>query len=252
MKIEQLKNTATPIIFIYGNEGRGKTTLANKFSKSVWMLIERGLPAGVIVDAISDLNTFAQVVEALRALYLDPGPYRTLVVDTLDSLEPLLLDHVCAQHNWKNIESPSYGKGYVAADTAWQGFLKGLDALRVKHGITIVLTAHAAVERFDDPRAPTYTMYLPKLHKRARALVCDAADVIGFLAEELRVASDDGGFRERVRASSSNQRFLFVEGTPAYVAKNRYGMPPKIPVPADFDISELTKFWSQPKEGKGE
>jgi hypothetical protein len=45
---------------------------------------------------------------------------------------------------------------------------------------------------------------------------------------------------------------LFVEGTPAYVAKNRYGMPPKIPVPADFDISELTKFWSQPKEGKGE
>jgi hypothetical protein len=95
-------------------------------------------------------------------------------------------------------------------------------------------------------------MYLPKLHKRARALVCDAADVIGFLAEELRVATDDGGFRERVRASSSNQRFLFVEGTPAYVAKNRYGMPPKIPVPADFDISELTKFWSQPKEGKGE
>src|SRR5215469_355694 len=66
-----------------------------------------------------------------------------------------------------------------------------------------------------DPRAPTYTMYLPKPHKRARALVCDAADVIGFLAEELRVATDDGGFRERVRASSSNQRFLFVEGTPA-------------------------------------
>ena len=58
-----------------------------------------------------------------------------------------------------------------------------------------------------------------------------------------RIATDDGGFRERVRASSSNQRFLFVEGCPAFVAKNRYAMPAKIAIPADFDIAELTKHW---------
>jgi hypothetical protein len=71
----------------------------------------------------------------------------------------------------------------------------------------------------------------------------DACDVVGFLAEELRVATDDNGFRERTRATSSNQRFLFVEGCPAFVAKNRYGMAPKIPIPADFAIGELTKQW---------
>jgi hypothetical protein len=71
----------------------------------------------------------------------------------------------------------------------------------------------------------------------------DACDIIGFLAEDLRIATDDGGFRERTRATSSNQRFLFVEGTPAYVAKNRFGMPPKIPISVDFDIGELSKFW---------
>jgi AAA domain len=250
IKIEKLTNTTAPIVLIFGGEGESKTTLASKFPKSIWMPLERGLLAGVELDAIDGLLSYADIVEALRELCKDPQGYQTLVVDTLGSLQPLLLDHVCAAHNWKNIESPSYGN--VAADNAWQGFIKGITSLRDKHGITIVLVAHAAVERFDDPRAPTYTMYLPKLHKRARALVCDAADVIGFPAEELRVATDDGGLRERVRASSSNQRFLFVEGTPAYVAKNRYGMPPKIPVPADFDISELTKFWSQPKEGKGE
>jgi hypothetical protein len=252
MKITPATCDGAPIFLIYGNEGRGKTTLASKFPKPVAMLFERGLPRGVTVDAIDDLATFDQTMDALRSLYADPSGYRTLVIDTLDSLEPILLDYVCAAHNWKNIESPSYGKGYVAADTAWQSFIKGTTALRDKHGMTIVLVAHAAVERFDDPRAPTYTMYLPKLHKRARALVCDAADVIGFLAEELRVATDDGGFRERVRASSSNQRFLFVEGTPAYVAKNRYGMPSKVTVPADFDISELTKFWQPAKEGASE
>jgi hypothetical protein len=107
------------------------------------------------------------------------------------------------------------------------------------------LVAHATIERIDDPRAPSFTQFAPKLHKRARALICDAADVIGFLAEDLRIATDDSGFRERVRATSSSQRFLFVEGSPAFVAKNRYAMPPKIPVGVDFNINELTKFWSR-------
>jgi hypothetical protein len=207
------------------------------------MLLERGLPRGVTMDAIDDLATFGNVIDALRELCRDPNGYETLVVDTLDSLEPLVLDHVCGQHNWKTIESPSYGKGYVAADEVWRRFLRGISTLRDRHGLTIVLVAHSTVERFDDPRAPTYTKYLPKLHKRARHLILDACDLVGFLAEDLRIATDDGGFRERVRATSSNQRFLHVEGNPAFVAKNRYGMPNRIPVGVDFKIDELTQFW---------
>jgi hypothetical protein len=109
--------------------------------------------------------------------------------------------------------------------------------------MTIVMVAHCAIERFDDPRAPTYTSYLPKLQKRARHLILDACDVVGFLAEELHVAISVSGFGERTRAVSNNQRFLFVEGCPAFVAKNRYGMPPKIPIPADFNIGDLAKYW---------
>ncbi len=111
--------------------------------------------------------------------------------------------------------------------------------------MTIVLVAHSTIERFDDPRAPSYTSYWPKLHKRARHLVLDACDIVGFLAEDLRIATDDSGFRERTRATSSNQRFLFVEGAPAFVAKNRYGLPPKVPVGPDFDIGELSKHWGR-------
>jgi hypothetical protein len=107
--------------------------------------------------------------------------------------------------------------------------------------MTIALVAHATIERVDDPRAPSFTSYWPKLHKRARHLVLDACDLVGFLAEDLRIATDD---RERVRATSSNQRFLFVEGCPAYVGKNRYGMPAKIPIGVDFNVGELTKYWT--------
>jgi hypothetical protein len=232
-----------PIVLIYGAEGRGKTSLAAKLPKPVAMLLERGLPRGVTLDAIDGLVSYDNVVEALRELYRDPQGYQTLIIDTLDSLEPMLLAHVCGANGWKTIEAPSYGKGFVIADQEWQRFVRGITALRDK-GITVVMVAHSTIERFDDPRAPSYTAYWPKLHKRARHLILDACDVVGFLAEELRVATDDSGFRERTRATSSNQRFLFVEGCPAYVAKNRYGMAPKIPIPADFDIGELTKHWT--------
>ena len=99
MKITSATSDGAPIILIYGAEGRGKTSLAAKFPKPVAMLLERGLPRGVSVDAIADLATFGNVIEALRELCRDPNGYQTLVLDTLDSLEPLVLDHVCAQHN---------------------------------------------------------------------------------------------------------------------------------------------------------
>jgi hypothetical protein len=111
--------------------------------------------------------------------------------------------------------------------------------------MTVVLVAHAAIERVDDPRAPSFTCYMPKLHKRARHLVLDACDIAGFLAEDLRTSTDD---RDRVRATSSNQRCLFVEGCPAFVAKNRYAMPPKVAIPMDFDIGQLTQHWSPTNE----
>jgi hypothetical protein len=249
VKISQAMCDGAPVVLIYGAEGRGKTTLACKFPKPVAMLLERGLPRGVSIDAIDGIASYGDVIEALRDLVRDPLDYKTLIIDTLDNLEPMLIATVCSTNGWKNIESPSYGKGFVIADTEWQRFVRGIGALRDK-GVTIVMVAHSTIETINDPRAPSYTSYMPKLHKRARHLILDACDVVGFLAEELRIATDDSGFRDRVRATSSNQRFLFTEGTPAYAAKNRYGMAPKIPVAIDFNIGELTKYWQTERDGK--
>jgi hypothetical protein len=244
VKISPATCDNAPIILIYGAEGRGKTTLATKFPKPVALLLERGLPRGTTVDAIDGIASFEDVMAVIRELYADPRGYQTLIVDTVDSLEPMLLEDVCLKHHWKNIEQPSFGKGWVLADETWRRFIRGLVAVRDKHRMTIVLVAHATIERVDDPRAPSFTSYSPKLHKRARHLILDASDLVGFIDTDLKIATDDSGFKERVRATSSNQRFLFVEGAPAYVAKNRYAMPPRIPVGIDFNISELTKYWS--------
>jgi hypothetical protein len=186
MKIEKLKNTAAPIIMIYGEPGRGKTLLASKFPNPVWMAFERGLPVGVSADAIEGLNTFSS-------------------------------------------------------------FIRGVTTLRDRHGVSVVLIAHSEIVRFDDPRAPTYSQYQPKLHKRARHLILDACDAVFFLSEDLKVFVDDQGFKERVRATSTNQRFLHSEGCAAFVAKNRYAMPPKVAIPLDLNVGELTKYWTGEK-----
>ena len=69
MKITPTTCDGAPIVLIYGGEGRGKTTLACKFPKPVAMLLERGLPRGVSVDAIDGLGSYDNVVEAAaRAL----------------------------------------------------------------------------------------------------------------------------------------------------------------------------------------
>ena len=65
------------------------------------MLLERGLPAGVKLDAIDGLGAFAAVLDAIRELYQDAQGYQSLIIDTLDSLESLLLEHVCVANNWK-------------------------------------------------------------------------------------------------------------------------------------------------------
>ena len=151
MKISPTTCDGAPIILVYGAEGRGKTTLAAKFPKPVALLLERGLPRGVTVDAVEGIDHFTKCIDALRELYCDPRGYQTLIIDTVDSLEPMLLEHVCDVHHWKNIEAPPYGKGWVIADAEWRRLITAITALRDKHGMTIVMVAHCAIERFDEP-----------------------------------------------------------------------------------------------------
>jgi hypothetical protein len=249
MKVSRVAAHRAPIILIHGDPGRGKTTLALKAPKPVAILAERGMPVGVSVDAIDGGDSYRGIISALRELFNDPAGYESLIIETLDKVEVLLTHDLCERNHWKNIEQPSFGKGYVAAEQEWQRhLLRGLMAIRDRHNMLIVMTCHTSVERIDDPRAPSYTSYQPRLHRRVRGPVMDACDAVFFLAEDLNVVTDGEGFRERVRAAASPQRFLFTEGRPAFAAKNRFGMPAKIPIPLDFDFANLARYWANPEQ----
>jgi hypothetical protein len=240
------KANVAPIMCVHGNPGMGKSTLSARFKNSIHLLLEDGLPAGVEVQAIRGLNTNDEILGALRWLYEGPHEYRTLVIDTLDALEAVIVAHVCRENRWANIETPSFGKGHVACDPVWRRILSALDHLRRKRGMTIALIAHSTIERIDDPRAPSFTSYQLRLQRRARGLVMDACDVVGFLSTDIHVVTEERGFgQERARADGGSQRYLFLEGRPAFAAKNRYSMPAKIPIDNPFNIEMLTKYFPQ-------
>jgi hypothetical protein len=70
----------------------------------------------------------------------------------------------------------------------------------------IVLIAHSEIATVNDPRVASYTSYQLRLHKRARALVEDSADLIGFLATDVIIKSEQGGLVRRAHAPMAARR----------------------------------------------
>jgi hypothetical protein len=167
----------------------------------------------------------------LASLYSEDHDYRTVVVDSLDWLEPLIQAKACRDNGWASIEEPGYGKGYIAALALWRQYLDGLNALRDERGMTVVQTAHSEIRRFDSPEHEPFDRYGIKLHTRAAALVQEHADVILFANYRVSTVRSDVGFSKRVnRAVGSGERLIHTTERPAFIAKNRYGLPDTLPL----------------------
>lgn len=219
-----------PRILVHGLPGVGKTTVATDAENPIVIQTEDGLGA-IDVPAFPLAKSFADVMEALTALYSEDHEYQSLVVDSLDWLEPLVWRAVCEEHNWKSIEDAGYGKGYVEALTLWRKFFQAITALRDDKGMTIIMIAHSENKRIEDPTMPAYDRVDIKMHKRAAALAEEYCDCIFLARMQTHTVTEDKGFNaKRTRATTSGAREILTVGAPAYLAKNRYGLPPVLPL----------------------
>jgi len=135
-----------PRILIHGVSGVGKTTFASEANAPVFLQTEDGL--GTLNVAHFPLaRTWDEVLEALTALYKEAHDYRTLVIDSVDWLEPLIWARTCKDNGWASIEDAGFGKGYVSALAYWRRYVDALNALRDERGMTIIQIAHTDINQ---------------------------------------------------------------------------------------------------------
>ncbi len=112
-----------PRIMIYGSEGVGKSSFAASAPKPIFIQTEDGL-SEIDTTKFPLAASYEDVVAQLKAVLMEEHAFQTLVVDSLDWLELLLWDRVCADFGVKGIEKADggYGKGYSHALNYWVMF----------------------------------------------------------------------------------------------------------------------------------
>lgn len=221
-----------PRIVIYGVHGIGKSTLAAGAPAPIFIPTEEGANE-IDVDKLPTCSSHEDVMNALRALYKEAHDYQTAVIDSADWLEDFIHLELKASYTDKEL---SYGKDSVRAAEKMNEVLTALNHLRTKRNMACIIVAHSEVKRFDSPLTEPYDRYQPKLQSRFSALVQEWADLVGFATWDVVVQKEEVGFnREARRGISTGVRKLYTEERPAFLAKNRYGMPVELTLP---DVSQ--------------
>lgn len=228
--IRRGRRNLPPRVVVFGVEGVGKTTFAAGAPSPIFIPTEDGTD-NLDVACFPLAKSSDDIMSAIGVLYQESHEYKTVVVDSLDWAERLIAREIEGKHDAKDL---AYGKGALLQADRWSLLLEGLNALRNERGMAVVLIAHCQIKRFDSPETEPYDRYMLKLQERSSALVREWADAVLFANYRTYIRKEDVGFNKKVaRGVGTGERLLFTQEKPAYLAKNRYGLPEELPMSWD-------------------
>ncbi len=252
-----LAASRAPIFLIYGIDGIGKTSLAAEFPSPLYLPTagERA-PSDIDLPTPGTIETIDDLWSVVGDLMGCEHEFKTLIIDSLDGLEPILNGVTCARIGANSIddnskESPAaFGRGDVASDVEWSQFMDACDDLALA-GIGVVLLAHPEIKRFDSPVTDPYDRYQVKLRKRAAALVRERSDVVAFMNTRVNLKSVKVAPKKDIaHAEGGKERQIHLTEQAGFTAKNRFSMPDTVVYKKGAGYAELAKYLPPPAEAE--
>jgi hypothetical protein len=226
----------TPIRgIIMGTSGIGKSTFAAGLPKPLFLDTEESTNE-LDVDRIT-ITDWQHLLDTIRQVANSTLTYQTIVIDTADWAERMLIENLLKKNGKKSIEDYSFGKGYTIAAEEFGRFLTATDALTAK-GMHVVFIAHTKVVRVSPPdQTDGYDRYELKMSKQSAPLLKEWSDLLIFAHNQVTIVEGTDG---RVKAQGGKERVMHTTSSAAWDAKNRFGLPEVMP----FDASLLLPMFS--------
>lgn len=220
-------------VVLYGVEGIGKSSFAARFPQPVFIDTEGGT-GRLDVRRLPAPDSWQMLLDEAAAAADGQVPCQTLVLDTADWAEKLCMAGVCARFKVKGIEDIGYGKGYTYVKEDFARLLDALDKV-VAAGRHVVVVAHAAVAKFEQPDAVgSYDRWVMKTSKQVAPLLREWCDMLLFANYKTVVEKSGSGPSAKNKASGA-RRVLYTTHNACWDAKNRFGLPDEVP----FDYESI-------------
>jgi len=226
---------------IYGPEGIGKTTFASQFPDPLFIDVE-GSTARMDVARTDTPSSLAMLLGLLTEIRDSNPGCKTVIIDTADWAERICVAAVCDKYKKTGIEEFGYGKGYTYVYEEFGKILNLLNDIS-ERGVNVVLTAHAAIRKFEQPdEMGSYDRWELKMINSPKCNVCamvkEWADLVLFANYKTTVISTDKeGKKNKARGG---QRVMYTTHDPCWDAKNRFGLAPELP----FEFAQIAHIFS--------
>jgi hypothetical protein len=232
---------------LYGPAGIGKSTFGAATRAPIFITPEEGLSE--IVDEDGNIpahfpqpETFDEVLDCVDELQESEHNYKTLVIDTVDWLEPIIWKHMFRERKTDSgkiatsIEDYGYGKGYNYALDEWRRLVARIERLMNSRNMNALLLGHSQVKAFNNPEGVNFDRYTLKVHQKAGDFLREWTKAVLFVNYD--ILSHKSAGEMKAKGVGSGARVMHTEQRPAFDAKNRYSLPADM----QFDYAEFARY----------
>ena len=224
------RQTAAIKGLLYGVPGIGKTTFAAKWPGALFLDVE-GSSEQLDNDDISRVDptptTYQEFISVIDQIAVNSMGFKTLVIDTADWLESMMIRQICQDAGCCSIETygKGYGKGWTKVCETWSTLLDKLERIRKGQGMNILFVAHSRIRKFEPADDIAYDRYTLSQNEKSGDILKKWADIILFTKHSVLVTENEDG---KIKAHSNGKRMMYTTFNPCWDAKNRFGLPESI------------------------